>query len=96
MTIREKALSSRTAAYRTLHGIYEKHRRRHPGNPDSKQLCCMWSTSNPPDVLEGTRPLLDIEEAFGISIDESEAVQLYDMMLDEAAKRIVVMKQRRR
>lgn len=96
MTTREKALSSRTAAYRTLHGIYEKYRRRHPGTPDSKQMCCMWSTSNPPDVLEGTRPLLDIEEAFGISIDESEALQLYDMMLDEATKRIVVMKQRLR
>ena len=68
------------AVYRILHGIYEKQ----------------WSTSNLPDVLEGTRPLLDIEDAFGISIDEGEALELYDMMLDEAASRIAVMKQRQR
>jgi hypothetical protein len=40
-------------------------------------------------VLEDTEPLLDIEEAFDICIDEDEAVALYDMMLDQAVKRII-------
>ena len=81
-------------AYQTLHRIYDKHRRRHPRNPDSKPMCCMWSTSNPPDSIEGSQPLLDIEEAFGISIDEDEAMDLYDMMVDEAARKIAAMTHR--
>lgn len=52
-------------------------------------MCCMWPTDDPPDVLEDTEPLLDIEEAFDISIDEDAAIELYDMMLDEATKRIM-------
>jgi hypothetical protein len=76
--------------YQKLHAIYEAHRRSNH-NPDSKQMCCMWSTSNPPDYLEGTPPLCDIEDAFEIDIDEDLAVELYDMHLDEAAKKIVEM-----
>mgnify|MGYP001600308398 CR=1 FL=1 len=78
-------------AYQTLHAIYDRHRRRYRGNPDSKQMCCMWSSYSPPDVIEGTRPLRDIEKAFGIEIDEDEALVLYDMRLDEAARKIVEM-----
>lgn len=81
-------------AYDTLHVIYEKHRRRHRGNPDSKQMCCMWSTSNPPDTIADTRPIGDIEKAFDIDIDEPDAVDLYDMDLDEAVGRILEMNRR--
>ena len=72
-----------------LDTIYQKHRKKHRGNPDSKQMCCMWSTNDPPDVLEDTKPMLDLMEAFDIRIDEDAAIELYDMTLDQAATRIV-------
>ena len=78
--------------YQTLHTIYDKHRRKYRGNPDSKQMCCMWSTNNPPDTLLDTQPIYDIEDAFNIKIDEDEAMEIYDMVLDEAVKRIMSMK----
>lgn len=82
------------ATYETLHAIYEKHRGRHRGNPDSKQMCCMWSTSKPPDTVAYTRPIGDIEKAFDIEIDEGDAVALYDMGLTEAVVRILALKDR--
>ena len=72
----------------TLYSIYVKHRRRHKENPDSKQMCCMWSTDDPPDIIERTEPICDIETAFGIEIDDDAALELYDMNLDEAARKI--------
>lgn len=82
-------------AYQTLHAIYDKHRRRYRGNSDSKQMCCMWSTHAPPDIIEGTKPFCDIEAAFDIRIDEDAAMALYDMDLDEAARKIVEMQNER-
>ena len=52
-------------------------------------MCLMWSTDDPPDVIEGTEPFCDIEEAFGICIDDDAAADLYDMKLEKAAKRII-------
>lgn len=49
----------------------------------------MWSTSSPPDTLENTSQIRDIEKAFDIFIDEDSAVELYDMDLDEAARKIM-------
>ena len=77
------------AVYRTLHAIYDRHRRKYRRNTDSKQMCCMWSTYNPPDIIEGTKPFCDIEAAFDISIDEDAAMELYDMDLNEAVRKIV-------
>ncbi len=79
-------------AYQTLLAIYDKHRRKYRGNPDSKQICCMWSTNNPPDFLTDTQPIFDIEAAFNIEINEDEAVEIYDMVLDEAIQKIMAMK----
>jgi len=57
-------------------------------------MCCMWSTDDPPDIIEGTQPLLVIEEAFGIRINEDDALELYDMRLDQAAQKILrIMKE---
>ena len=58
-------------------------------------MCCMWSTVNPPDTIEDTKQIHDIEKAFDIYLDEMEAVELYDMNLDVAAKRIFEMKGRK-
>ena len=56
-------------------------------------MCCMWSTNDPPDIIEGTEPFNDIEHAFNITIDDDEALNLYDMDLKEATKRIMDLQQ---
>jgi hypothetical protein len=81
-------------AYENLHRIYDKHRRKYKENSDSKQMCCMWSTYDPPDIIEGTEPFCDIEDTFGICIEDDDVLELYDMDLDEATKRIMEMKKR--
>lgn len=83
---------TRQAVYDSLHTIYEKHRRKYRGAPDSKQICCMWSGNNPPDVLEFTRPIASLAKAFDIYIDEDDAVALFDMDLDQATDRIIEMR----
>jgi len=55
-------------------------------------MCLMWSISNPPDIIEGTKPFRDIEAAFDIQIDDDTAVDLYNMTLDEAAEKIMGMR----
>ncbi len=76
-----------------LHKIYEKHRKKYPGNPDSDQMCCMWSTLNPPDIIEDTDPIYDLEKAFSISINDDQCIELYDMNLKEAAIKIAEIMQ---
>jgi len=87
--------NSHTNVYGTLHAIYSKYRQKHRENPDSKQMCCMWSTNDPPDIIEGTEPLCDIEAAFDIRITDDDALDLYDMDLDEAARKIIEIKDRK-
>jgi hypothetical protein len=79
--------------YETLHLIYQKHRRQYrEHDDDSKQMCCMWSTNDPPDIIEGTPPFDDIEDAFGITVDDDAAMEFFDMNLDEATRKIVEMR----
>ncbi len=84
--VKEKKIS-----HQTLYTIYNKHRRKYRSNPDSRQMCCMWSTNNPPDSLTDTQQIFDIENAFNITIEEDEAVEIYDMNLDEAIEKIMEM-----
>jgi hypothetical protein len=79
-------------AYQNLYAVYNKYRKKYRNNPDSKQMCCMWSTNNPPDILEVTQQIYDIEKAFGIKIDEDEAIKMYDMNLNEATEMILKIK----
>ncbi len=59
------------------------------GKPDANsQMCLLWSTKNPPDILENTKQLEVIEKEFKIGINEVEAVEMYDMNLLEASKYI--------
>jgi putative alpha-1,2-mannosidase len=76
-----------------LRKIYEKHRKKYPGNPDSGQMCCMWSTLYPPDIIEDTDPVYDLERAFDISINDDQCIELYDMTLKEAAIKIAEIMQ---
>ena len=88
-------MSTYQNTYKILHQIYEKHRRKYKENSDSKQMCCMWSTNDPPDVIEGTEPFCDIEDVFNISINEDDALDLYDMNLDNAAKFIIEIQKKK-
>lgn len=87
-------MTSRDSVYQRLHRIYKKYQSRYRRNPDSKQMACMWSTYRLPDTLCDTKQIEEIEKEFGIELTEDEAVELYDMLLDEAAKRIVEMQKR--
>lgn len=82
-------MSTDKETYNILHEIYQKHRCNYRENGDSKQMCCMWSTNEPPDQIIATEPCDDIEVAFDIVIDEDDAMDLYDMFLKDAAKRII-------
>jgi len=86
-------MSTFKSTYKKLHDIYETHRRNYRENGDSKQMCCMWSTDDPPDIIEDTEPFNDIEIAFNITINDDEALDLYDMDLKEATKRIMDLQQ---
>ena len=51
-----------------LYQIFIKYKKRYKNPPKSKQLCCMWSINNPPDLIEGTAPFIEIEDTFNIEI----------------------------
>jgi hypothetical protein len=44
----------------------------------------MWSTRRLPDVLTETKQISEIEKEFAIELDEDDAIELYDMTLNEA------------
>jgi hypothetical protein len=80
--------------YNKLEEIYNKHRSQYKENGDSKQMCCMWSTDDPPDIVEGTQPFQDIEKAFGIRIEDDDAFEMYEMTLKETLIRIQQIQKR--
>ena len=80
--------------YNKLEEIYNKHRSQYKENGDSKQMCCMWSTNDPPDIVEGTQPFQDIEKAFGIRIEDDDAFEMYEMTLKETLIRIQQIQKR--
>jgi hypothetical protein len=74
--------------YDKLHKLYQKYRKKYKNNSDSKQMCCMWSTTISPDEIHDSKQILDIEKTFDISIGDDACYLLYDMDLDEAARKI--------
>ena len=82
---------SKKEIYEKLFHIFMKYKKRYKNPPRSKQMACMWSITNPPDIIEDTPPFIDIENAFNISINEDECLELYDMELDEATDKIANM-----
>ena len=76
----------------TLREIYNHFRKKYRGNPDSGQMCCMWSTSNPPNDVFNCDQMYSIEEKFDIEISEEDAYKIYDMDINEAAEKIDAIK----
>ena len=72
--------------YEKLNGIYRKYQLRHNRKMNSGQMCLMWSTHRLPDVLTETEQIWEIERTFAIDLDEDEAIELYDMTLNDAAE----------
>ncbi len=72
----------------TLREIYNRHRKKYLSNPDSGQMCCMWSTLNPPDDIFNSDPIISIENKFDIEMTEDDVIEIYDMDISEAANRI--------
>ena len=70
-------------AYKRLAKLYQK--RTGLGVSPNSQMCLFWSTDDPPDVLECTESLESILDEFDIDLSEDEAVDLYDMELQEAS-----------
>ncbi len=63
---------SKKEIYEKLNQIFVKYKKRYKNPPSSKQLSCMWSATNPPDIIEDTPPFRDVENAFNISIGDDE------------------------
>ncbi len=82
---------SKKEIHEKLFQTFMKYKNRYKNPPKSKQMACMWSIANPPDIIEDTPPFIDIEKTFDISIDDDECFELYDMDLDEATEKIVSM-----
>ncbi|MFK7978595.1 MAG: hypothetical protein AB8G86_01320 [Saprospiraceae bacterium] len=64
--------------------IHKKYSGERRSNEDS-QMCTLWSTSNPPDILEHTPPFDELAETFNFYFSEEEAVEFYDMEIIDAA-----------
>ena len=77
----------------TLKEIYDKYRKKFRNNPDSGQMCCMWSTANPPDDIFNSDQIFSIEDKFDIELSEEDALEIYDMTVSEAACKIEAIKQ---
>lgn len=82
---------SKKEIHEKLNQIFMKYKKRYKNPTSSKQLCCMWSLTNPPDIIVDTPPFLDIEEAFDILLDDDECLEFYEMELDEAIEKIETM-----
>lgn len=85
-------MNTMESIYQRLYKIYNKHRQQYKENRyDSQQMCLMWSTDDPPDDIRYSEPMEDIETAFGIVVDDDDALDLYDMTLKKAAQKIHAM-----
>ena len=79
-----------------LFQIFKKYKKRYKNPPKSKDMACMWSIMNPPDIIEDTPPFHDIEKVFNIRVDEDDCLELYDMDLFEAAEKVTRMIKKQR
>ncbi len=70
---------------RNLHLKFSSKYKGNTGSKKSEQMCCMWSTSNPPSDIYNTDQMYSIQETFNIQISEDDALDIYDMDVVDAA-----------
>jgi hypothetical protein len=81
------------STFDSLKKLYNRFRKNYRGNPDSGQMCCMWSTSNPPDDIYNSDQIISIEKEFNIELSEDQVLEIYDMDLSEAVIKINSIRQ---
>jgi len=79
---------SKAEIIQILISVHKKYSNARVSN-ETSQMCTLWSTSNPPDILEGTAPLNEIEEAINYGFYEEDAIEIYDKEIGDAADYIV-------
>ena len=67
--------------------LHKKYSGRRISNKES-QVCSLWSTDYPPDVLQCTPQLDEIEAYVDFGFEEMEAITFYDMSIEDAASYI--------
>jgi hypothetical protein len=50
----------------------------------TSQMCLIWSGDDPPDILENTEALIDLENELNFGIEEKDAVEIFNMNIEEA------------
>jgi len=65
-----------------IHRKYSSQR--HP--TEDSQMCMLWPDDI--EIIEGTDPMNEIEETFGIYLEEEVVMEIYDMNAIEASQRI--------
>jgi len=70
-----------------IHKKYSPERR----PTEASKMFMLWPTDDPPDALEATEPLDEINETFGLDIEEDEAGEIYDMTIREASHRLAAL-----
>lgn len=73
--------------FETLLEIHKRYSSETNPNENS-QMCLMWSLDDPPEILELTEPLEEIDNQLGIEIEEDDAIKIYDMTIKEASEYI--------
>jgi len=84
----EKTQNTHNKILEKLKIIHVRYSKKYKGDVEPYQMCYMWSVSTPPDIIEGTEPFYDMEEAFEISIGDDDCIEIYDMNIEEASIRI--------
>ncbi len=59
-------------------------------------MCGLWSIYEPPDELEDTEQLDELEEALKINFEGDEAYEIYEMNIIEASKYIYELMKNRK
>lgn len=63
--------------------------RKYSGNIEpspATQICLLWGKGSPPNILENTEELKELEKELNFYIDEEDAVRIFDMNIAEAAE----------
>ena len=73
--------------YSKICKVFRKHSGHIKPSPGT-QMCLLWSIDEPPDILENTEALNELEKEINFNFDEEEAVEIFDMNIIDATEYI--------
>ena len=53
-------------------------------NKDTRQMCCMWSTTDLPDEIFECEQIYDIQNEFDLVLTGEDALEIHNMDFDDA------------